>query len=205
MPGGPKLHLAEHGPVTSPHSAPPSPHNRNDQELSNRVVQAYRQAIQRARAQHALSLELRAGLDLYELCAQDGRADHALHPAGSNPCTIHSRSRSARTHPRQRHHPRPDLTHVIVKTTSDIRPVHWTANTQPKSLKRALYLKSAPPMRNPLAYAYKRTPQNDVLGAVFPGSDSNLRSLGYEANGTRPTPLIKFCRVDLSIYRENRD
>jgi tetratricopeptide (TPR) repeat protein len=38
---------------------------------------AYRQAIQRARAQHALSLELRAGLDLYELCAQDGRADHA--------------------------------------------------------------------------------------------------------------------------------
>jgi class 3 adenylate cyclase/tetratricopeptide (TPR) repeat protein len=36
---------------------------------------AYRQAIRRARAQHALSLELRAGLDLYELCGQDGRAN----------------------------------------------------------------------------------------------------------------------------------
>jgi tetratricopeptide (TPR) repeat protein len=35
----------------------------------------YYQAIERARAQHALSLELRAGLDLYELCAQDARAD----------------------------------------------------------------------------------------------------------------------------------
>ncbi len=36
---------------------------------------AYCQAIERARAQHALSLELRAGLDLYELRAQDGRAE----------------------------------------------------------------------------------------------------------------------------------
>jgi hypothetical protein len=36
---------------------------------------AYRQAIERARVQHALSLELRAGLDLHELCAQEGRAD----------------------------------------------------------------------------------------------------------------------------------
>jgi tetratricopeptide (TPR) repeat protein len=36
---------------------------------------AYHQAIQQARAQHALSLELRAGLDLYELCAQDARAN----------------------------------------------------------------------------------------------------------------------------------
>lgn len=36
---------------------------------------AYRQAIERARAQHALSLELRAGLDLYDLWAQDGRAE----------------------------------------------------------------------------------------------------------------------------------
>jgi hypothetical protein len=48
MPGGPKLHLAEHGPVTSPHSAPPSRRNRNDQELSNRVVQ-YRRADTRIR------------------------------------------------------------------------------------------------------------------------------------------------------------
>jgi class 3 adenylate cyclase/tetratricopeptide (TPR) repeat protein len=36
---------------------------------------AYCQAIERAQEQHALSLELRAGLDLYELCAQDGRAE----------------------------------------------------------------------------------------------------------------------------------
>ncbi|MGH3784666.1 MAG: hypothetical protein ACRDRO_29650, partial [Pseudonocardiaceae bacterium] len=36
---------------------------------------AYCQAIERAQAQHALSLELRAGLDLYELWAQDGRAE----------------------------------------------------------------------------------------------------------------------------------
>jgi class 3 adenylate cyclase/tetratricopeptide (TPR) repeat protein len=36
---------------------------------------AYHQAIERAQAQHALSLELRAGLDLHELCAQDGRAE----------------------------------------------------------------------------------------------------------------------------------
>lgn len=35
---------------------------------------AYHQAIQRARTQRALSLELRAGLDFYELCTQDGRA-----------------------------------------------------------------------------------------------------------------------------------
>jgi tetratricopeptide (TPR) repeat protein len=38
---------------------------------------AYHQALQRAREQHALSLELRAGLDLYELFAQDGHAKHA--------------------------------------------------------------------------------------------------------------------------------
>jgi class 3 adenylate cyclase/tetratricopeptide (TPR) repeat protein len=36
---------------------------------------AYRQAIDRAAAQHALSLELRAALDLYELQAEDGRAE----------------------------------------------------------------------------------------------------------------------------------
>ena len=36
---------------------------------------AYRQAIERSQAQHALSLELRAALDLYELCAEDGRAE----------------------------------------------------------------------------------------------------------------------------------
>lgn len=36
---------------------------------------AYNQAIERAQAQHALSLELRAALDLYELRAQDGRAE----------------------------------------------------------------------------------------------------------------------------------
>jgi tetratricopeptide (TPR) repeat protein len=36
---------------------------------------AYRQAMERAAAQHALSLELRAGLDLYELQADDGRAE----------------------------------------------------------------------------------------------------------------------------------
>jgi tetratricopeptide (TPR) repeat protein len=35
---------------------------------------AYCQAIERAQAQHALSLELRAALDLYELRAQDGPA-----------------------------------------------------------------------------------------------------------------------------------
>jgi tetratricopeptide (TPR) repeat protein len=44
---------------------------------------AYRQAIERARAQHALSLELRAGLDLYELCAQDGRAEEGRALLGS--------------------------------------------------------------------------------------------------------------------------
>jgi tetratricopeptide (TPR) repeat protein len=38
---------------------------------------AYRQAIERSQAQHALSLELRAALDLYELCAEDGRAEQA--------------------------------------------------------------------------------------------------------------------------------
>jgi tetratricopeptide (TPR) repeat protein len=36
---------------------------------------AYHQAIKWAQAQHALSLELRAGLDLYQLCTQDGRAE----------------------------------------------------------------------------------------------------------------------------------
>jgi tetratricopeptide (TPR) repeat protein len=36
---------------------------------------AYSQAIERARAQRALSLELRTGLDLYELWAQVGRVD----------------------------------------------------------------------------------------------------------------------------------
>jgi predicted ATPase len=36
---------------------------------------AYREAIQQARMQHALSLELRAGLDLYDLCAQQERAE----------------------------------------------------------------------------------------------------------------------------------
>ncbi len=36
---------------------------------------AYYQALERAQAQRALSLELRAGLDLYELWAQDGRAE----------------------------------------------------------------------------------------------------------------------------------
>ena len=36
---------------------------------------AYHKAIQQAQTQHALSLELRAGLDLYELCAQDARAN----------------------------------------------------------------------------------------------------------------------------------
>jgi hypothetical protein len=35
---------------------------------------AYLQAIERAQGQHALSLELRAALDLYELRAGDGRA-----------------------------------------------------------------------------------------------------------------------------------
>jgi hypothetical protein len=39
MPGGREPHLARHGPATSPHSALPSPHNRNDQELGNRVPQ----------------------------------------------------------------------------------------------------------------------------------------------------------------------
>jgi len=36
---------------------------------------AYRQAIERAQAQRALSLELRAALDLYELRADDRRAE----------------------------------------------------------------------------------------------------------------------------------
>jgi hypothetical protein len=36
---------------------------------------AYCQAIERARAQRSLSLELRAALDLYELRAEDGRAE----------------------------------------------------------------------------------------------------------------------------------
>jgi tetratricopeptide (TPR) repeat protein len=46
---------------------------RRDERSAAEV--AYHQAIQRARAQHALSLELRAGLDLYELCTQDARAN----------------------------------------------------------------------------------------------------------------------------------
>src|SRR2546421_8204347 len=44
MPGGREPHLARHGPATSPHSALPSPHNRNDQELGNRVPEGYKTA-----------------------------------------------------------------------------------------------------------------------------------------------------------------
>src|SRR5439155_6567857 len=35
---------------------------------------SYHEALERAGSQHALSLELRAGLDMYDLLAEDGRA-----------------------------------------------------------------------------------------------------------------------------------